>query len=177
LPSGELALYLVRHGLAAPPSTAELDDGTALGPDAQRPLTDEGIARIAAVAAGLKKLDVRWEVIVTSPLVRARQTAEVLAAQMKGAEIVISEALAPAASPATALVEILKDARGSRVALVGHEPNLGSLAAKLLDAREPIAFKKGAVCRFDFDEPPPKGKAVLRWFATPKMLRLIGRGA
>jgi phosphohistidine phosphatase SixA len=64
--------------------------------------------------------------------------------------------------------------RNPRVALVGHEPNLGELAAQLIGARSPLEFKKGGICRIDFDVLPPKGAGTLRWFLTPKMLRKLG---
>ena len=63
--------------------------------------------------------------------------------------------------------------RKGRIALVGHEPNIGELAARLIGARTPLEFKKGAICRIDFDVFPPKGTGQLRWFVTAKMLREI----
>ena len=59
------------------------------------------------------------------------------------------------------------------MALVGHEPNLGELAAQLIGAR-PAPVQEGGVCRIDFDILPPKGVGQLRWFVTPKMLRELG---
>ena len=57
------------------------------------------------------------------------------------------------------------------VALVGHEPNIGELAARLIGARSPIEFKKGAICRIDFDGLPPKSVGMLRWFLPPRILQ------
>jgi phosphohistidine phosphatase len=67
--------------------------------------------------------------------------------------------------------ELGKHAKKARIALVGHEPNIGELAARLIGARAPLEFKKGAICRIDFEVLPPKGIGQLRWFVTPKMLR------
>ena len=64
--------------------------------------------------------------------------------------------------------------RKGRIALVGHEPNIGELAARLTGARTPLEFKKGAICRIDFEVFPPKGTGHLRWFVPPRMLREIG---
>jgi phosphohistidine phosphatase SixA len=64
--------------------------------------------------------------------------------------------------------------RKARIALVGHEPNIGELGARLIGARTAIEFKKGAICRIDFDVLPPKGTGQLLWFVTPRMLREIG---
>jgi phosphohistidine phosphatase len=84
-----------------------------------------------------------------------------------------SDAMAPAGTPAAVIQELTKHLRKGRIALVGHEPNIGELAARLIGARTPMEFKKGAICRIDFEVPPPKGIGQLRWFVTPRMLREI----
>jgi phosphohistidine phosphatase len=163
-----LELYLVRHGVAA-------ERGKDWPDDSKRPLTPDGISRLRKAARGLTALGVGFDQIVTSPLVRTRQTAEVLAEEMKSkASIVAADALAPAGAPAAVMQEIARHVRKPRVALVGHEPNLGELAAQLIGARNPLAFKKGGVCRIDFDVLPPKGAGALIWFLTPKILRKLG---
>jgi phosphohistidine phosphatase len=160
-------LYLIRHGLAG-------ERGPEWPDDSKRPLTDEGVSRLRKEARGLRELDVAFDVIVTSPLVRTRQTADVFAEVLTTkAPIVTSDALAPAGSPAAVIQEIAKHARKGRVALVGHEPNLGELAAHLIHARSPLSFKKGGICRIDFEVPPPKGVGSLVWFLPPKVLRKI----
>jgi phosphohistidine phosphatase len=163
-----LELYLIRHGVAA-------ERGKDWPDDSKRPLTPEGVARLRKEARGLNKIDVTFDQIVTSPLVRTRQTAEVFSEELKSRPpIIVSDALAPAGTPAAVVQEITKHVRKARVALVGHEPNLGELAAQLIGARNPLEFKKGGICRIDFDMLPPKGGGMLRWFLTPKMLRLLG---
>ena len=84
-----------------------------------------------------------------------------------------TDALTPAGSPAAVIQELGKHMRKARIALVGHEPNMGELAACLIGAKVPLPFKKGAICRIDFAVFPPKGKGELCWFVTPKMLRKI----
>jgi phosphohistidine phosphatase len=163
-----LELYLIRHGVAA-------ERGKDWPDDSNRPLTPEGVARLRQVARGLNAIDVSFDQIVTSPLVRTRQTADVFSEALKSKPpIVTSDALAPAGTPAAVIQEITKHIRKARVALVGHEPNLGELAAQLIGARSPLAFKKGGICRIDFDILPPKGAGTLCWFITPKMLRSLG---
>ena len=163
-----LELYLIRHGVAA-------ERGKEWPDDSQRPLTPEGIGRLRKAVRGLNRIDVNFDQIVTSPLVRTRQTADVFAEELKSKPpIVTSDALAPAGTPAAVVQEITHHVRKARVALVGHEPNLGELAAQLIGARTPLEFKKGGVCRIDFDMLPPKGGGMLRWFLTPKMLRELG---
>jgi phosphohistidine phosphatase len=163
-----LELYLIRHGIAD-------ERGPKYPDDSKRPLTDEGRSALKRTAKGLNDLKVTVDVIVTSPLVRTKQTAEILAESLRGnPPVVESDALAPDGTPAAVFQEIGKHARQERVALVGHEPNIGELAAQLVGARVPIEFKKGAICRIDFEELPPKGAGYLRWFIPPRVFRHIG---
>lgn len=164
-----LELYLVRHAVAALRGPDYPDD-------AERPLTPEGVDRWRRSAAGLREIGVAVDVVLSSPLVRAQETAEILAATLKPKpRLTVAEALAPGRKPAEALALIAKYAaapRGaSRLALVGHEPDLGELAARLLGAKGLVEFKKGAVCRLDVDRAMPAGPATLRWFLPPRVLR------
>jgi phosphohistidine phosphatase len=162
-----LELYLIRHGIAA-------ERGDEYPDDSKRPLTNGGIARLRKEAKALEAIGVAIDHIVTSPLVRTKQTADVFAESLKSKPSVsASDALAPASTPAAVVQELGKHVKKGRVALVGHEPNLGELAARLIGARLPLEFKKGAICRIDFETLPPKGVGQLRWFITPKMLRNI----
>jgi phosphohistidine phosphatase len=162
-------LYLVRHGVAE-------ERGEAWPDDAKRPLTDEGMSRLRKVTRGLAELGVSLDAILTSPLVRARQTADILAAGLDPTPVVVTvDALAPGGAYAALVAELGKHARRTRVALVGHEPGIGELAARLIGSRHPIEFKKGAVCRIDLDELPPNGPGDLRWLLPPKILRRLRR--
>jgi phosphohistidine phosphatase len=163
-----LELYLIRHGLAAERSEDYPDDS-------KRPLTSAGITRLRKEAKALTALDVDFDLIISSPLVRAKQTADTIATSMPShPEVTLSDALAPAGTPAALFQELARHMRKGRIALVGHEPNIGELAARLIAARSPLVFKKGGICRIDFEIFPPKGTGQLRWFVTPKMLRKIG---
>src|SRR5436309_4053788 len=158
-------LYLIRHGLAA-------ERGKDWPDDSKRPLTPEGIARLRKEARGLNAVGVTFDQIVTSPLIRARQTADVFSEELKSRPpIVTADALAPAGTPPAVVQEIMKHVRKERLALVGHEPNLGELAAQLIGLRTPLEFKKGGICRIDFDMLPPKGTGRLHWFVGAKILR------
>ena len=162
-----LELYLIRHGLAA-------ERGEDYPDDSKRPLTSAGIARLRKEAKALAALDVDFDLIISSPLVRAKQTADTIATSMPShPEVTLSDALAPAGTPAALFQELGRHMRKGRIALVGHEPSIGELAARLVGARTPFEFKKGGICRIDFDIFPPKGSGQLRWFATPRMLRKI----
>jgi phosphohistidine phosphatase len=162
-----LELYLIRHGLAA-------ERGEDYPDDSKRPLTSEGITRLRKEARALDALDVTFDQILSSPLVRARQTADIFSEELKGKPAVSNtDALTPAGSPAAVIQELGKHMRKARIALIGHEPNMGELAAFLIGAKVPLPFKKGAICRIDFAVFPPKGKGELCWFVTPRMLRKI----
>lgn len=162
-----LQLYLVRHAIAA-------ERGPEFPDDSKRPLTAKGIASFRRAAKGLATLKIDLDLIITSPLTRTSQTAAILAEAMPGSTpIVPSDALAPAGTPAAVLHEIGRHGRKSRIALVGHEPNIGELAARLIGARSPIPFRKGAVCRIDLDVLPPKGLGQLRWLLPPRVLRKL----
>ena len=157
-------LYIVRHAIAE-------ERGEAYPDDALRPLSAKGIAKFRKVARGLDLLEVSIDRILSSPLVRARQTADILAEELGGhPEIFETSALRPEGSYEDVTRELERHAAVSSIALVGHEPSIGELAARLIGARVPLPFKKGAVCRVDVDSLPPTGPGELRWFATPKML-------
>ena len=164
-----LELYLVRHAVAA-------ERGPDYPDDDQRPLTPDGVEKWTRAVAGLRELDVAVDVVLTSPLTRAVETAQILSAGLRRRPRVVAvEALSPGrrVSDVVAAVTAHADAaRGvSRLALVGHEPDLGELAARLLGARGAIEFKKGAVCRIDVTRALPGGPGVLRWFLPPRVLR------
>jgi phosphohistidine phosphatase len=163
-----LELYLIRHGVAA-------ERGEDFPDDSKRPLTNGGISRLRKEAKALDAIGVAIDHIITSPLVRTKQTADIFAESLKSKPSVSqSDALAPAGTSTAVVQELAKHMRKGRIALVGHEPNIGELAGRLIGARMPLEFKKGAICRIDFEVFPPKGIGQLRWFVTPRMLREIG---
>lgn len=161
-------LYLVRHGIAA-------ERGKEWPDDSKRPLTHKGIARMREIVAGLETQGVELDLILSSPLVRARQTADLIH-QGLGGSIPLEETatLAPGGAPSD-LIAFLRERKSTkkfeRIALVGHEPDLGQLAAFLIGARAPLIFKKGGVCRIDFERVPPVPPGQLVWFLPPKILR------
>jgi phosphohistidine phosphatase len=166
---GPYELYLIRHGVAE-------QRGDAWPDDAKRPLSERGISRLKKSARGFARLGITLDVVVTSPLVRTRQTAEIIAAAFDPKpHIVNADSLAPGGAHAAVLTDLEKQARKTRIALVGHEPGIGELAARLIGTRHPLVFKKGAVCRIDVDAVPPHGTGTLQWFLTPRVLRSIRR--
>ena len=164
---GPYELYVIRHGLAE-------ERGDAYPDDAKRPLTDEGMSRMRKAARGLARIGVTMDIILTSPLVRARQTAEIVAAGLDPRPSIVNvDSLAPDGSYAAVIADLEKHSRKTRIALVGHEPMIGELAARLIGSRHAIEFKKGAVCCIDLENVPPAGPGALRWLLTPKILRAL----
>jgi phosphohistidine phosphatase len=167
-------LYLMRHGIATPreehPNMA----------DAERALTEEGVRKTGQVAHGLAQLGITCEWIFTSPLVRARQTAEI-AAQAIGLKERIEEwsELGAGGSNEALLRRLQTVAQGKQfrsVLLVGHEPQLSELTSLLLSGKSNLSvdFRKAAVCCLQAGPSLRWGQATLRWLLTPKQLRLLG---
>jgi len=164
---GPYEIYLIRHAVAEERSDAWPDD-------TKRPLTESGISRMRKAARGVVRMGVTFDVILSSPLVRTRQTAELVATAFGDRPpIVAVDSLQPGGSYQSVVNDLEKQARRSRIALVGHEPDIGHLAAHLIGSRHPFEFKKGAICRIDLETLPPSGPGTLRWFMTTRILRLV----
>ena len=165
---GPYELYFIRHGLAE-------ERGDAWPDDNKRPLTEEGMSRMRKAVRGLSRIGVSLDVVLTSPLVRARQTADIVAGGLDPRPSIVNiDSLAPAGSYAAVIRDLEKHGRKCRIALVGHEPMMGELAARLIGSRHPMEFKKGGVCRIDVESLTSRRAGSLIWFATPRMLRHIG---
>jgi len=160
-------VYLVRHAIADTRDAARWPD------DAERPLTPEGVARFRSAARGLRRIVPDVAAVLSSPYVRAWQTAEILNEET-GWPVPEACRWLEADKPPSAAVELL--ARGSSVALVGHEPYLSALASLLVSGNEHalgLELKKGAVALLAFDAAPAPGAALLRWSVSPKILRAL----
>jgi phosphohistidine phosphatase len=149
-------LYLVRHAVAA-------ERGEDWPDDTKRPLTTKGVSRFREVVQGLVWLGVGLDEIYSSPLVRAKQTADLLSEGLRERTAV------------RVVDELGKRIKRRRVALVGHEPDLGELAAVLIGAPRALPFRKGGVCRIDVDRVGASAHGSLVWFLPPKVLRKSGR--
>ncbi len=166
-----IEVFLIRHGVAA-------ERGPAFPDDRLRPLTSEGIVRFRQAVRGLAAMDVAIDVVLTSPLTRARQTAELLTAGLPGKpRLDTLEALAPGGRGPIILEAIFQRSRQqqARIALVGHEPDLGELASRLLGARGGLQFKKGAVCCIELQGRLAAGPGTLLWHLPPRVLRRLAR--
>ncbi len=163
------SLYIVRHAIAG-------ERGPEFPDDTRRPLTEDGISRFRKAVAGLVDLGVEIDLVLTSPLVRARQTADLLSKGLSGhPPIAETGALSPGASHKALTTELGRHRRRTAIALVGHEPHLGEMAARLLGVPGRLDFRKGGVCRIDVEQLPPSGPGRLQWFAPPKILVRLRR--
>lgn len=160
-------IYLVRHAIAA-------ERGRDWPDDSKRPLIRKGVDRMREAVRGLAELDVRVDVVLTSPFVRAVQTAQIVADGLTPRPAIVeTSSLTPDEAPTSILRALEPYRRTKAVALVGHEPGIGRLAGWLLSAAEPIEFKKGGVCCIESASLPPDGRGRLIWHATPAMLRAL----
>ena len=164
-------LYLIRHAIAEEESLS--------GEDSQRVLTDKGAKKMRNVAKGLKTLGVEFDYIVSSPYLRAQQTAEILGDVFKiKKRVVVSENIAPMGDPNQLLAEINEKYSFNSLAVVGHEPYLSNLVSLLTAGGSPVemTFKKGGVCYLTTDDLHHTRKATLEWLLTPGVLVEIGEG-
>lgn len=157
-----MELYILRHGQAADRATGGYAN------DAERPLTADGEIEVLGVAGGLARTGVGLDLLLTSPLVRARQTAELVASVLPAGD-------GPVACPALAigdLAAILAAVRaGQRVMVVGHNPSLGELAGWLAfgDPGSIVPLRTAGVCRIDLGPGMGPGDGDLRWLLTPRL--------
>lgn len=160
-------LYLIRHGVADARGGAGADDR-------KRPLSDQGAKQMRKAARGLARLGADLDLVLTSPLVRAEQTAEIVAAAFDNPPpVVTTPALGPKLAYTALLSTLAEHAGRERIALVGHEPSIGDIARRLTKFGRRLEFRKGAVCRIDVDALPPIARGDLRWFVTPAILRAV----
>ncbi|MGQ9898264.1 MAG: phosphohistidine phosphatase SixA [Acidobacteriota bacterium] len=169
-----MQLYLMRHAMAHDLGV----DGSHT--DAERTLTAEGRANTRMAAQAMRRLELDFDAIWTSPLARAHQTADIVSESLKKTHCLreVPE-LALGAAPERVIQVLRRLERGSHVLLVGHEPDLSRLVSFLVWgslADDRLDFKKGALCRLDGRFGLGSGKATLRWFLTPKQLRLLAGG-
>jgi phosphohistidine phosphatase len=164
-----MELLIVRHAIACERNALRWPD------DSERPLSPRGIARARRAAAGLKRIAPRPGRILTSPLVRARQTADILREFAGWPRPAICPLLRPGSSP-EALLAFIARGHDQRAAVVGHEPDLGRLIATCLAGRAGSAafgLRKMGVALVVFAGAPRAGRGELRWIIPPRLLRAV----
>lgn len=163
-----MEVFLVRHAIAHERNRRRWPN------DALRPLTAEGKRRFVQAARGLAGVLPKSAVLLTSPYVRARDTATILAKALGGRKPLECAELASGES-ARAVFALLKARKDRAVILVGHEPNLSTLLSACLHARTRLKFefKKGGAACIEFPARIEPGRACLHWFMPPRALRAL----
>jgi phosphohistidine phosphatase len=159
-----MEIYLLRHGIAV--------ERTVGGKDRERTLTPKGRRKIEGIAKCLYELGISFDSILSSPFVRARQTAEMMASGLKHkGEVQYTGNLLPGGDP-KALLKELKDSpvKAESLLLVGHEPDLSKIASYLLSGNTDLRLelKKGGLCKLDV-ESLTGASATLVWLVPPKL--------
>jgi phosphohistidine phosphatase len=168
---GLVDLYLVRHAIAEPRDSEQWPD------DALRPLTENGIELFRSAARGLRSLGIEVDAVRASTYARAWETAEILHAEAKWPNPTECRALEPG-TPAARVLAALDGNEKTSLALVGHEPQLSMIASLVLTGSPDAAaleLKKGGVVYLRAGDALAPGAGTLRWSASPKMLRRLGR--
>jgi len=165
-----MEIILIRH------AKAESRDPNSWPDDDQRPLTAEGRAEQRAATRSMKKMGIKFDFLVSSPLLRARETADIVAKGYRWPEPPqIAEELGHGYSVGAIVKFLAKFPPGAAVALVGHEPDLSDLTAGLTtkDGRLNIAVKKSGVVGIEFDGPAEEGRGTLLYHLKPGHLRKL----
>ena len=165
-----MILYIVRHAIAE-----QRDSNNSEEQDSQRPLTDAGRKKMRQIAQGLKELGTQIDLILTSPYLRAADTARILQKKLdlQKEKLVTMDNLSPVGDPAR-LIQEINDKYGAvqNIALVGHEPGLSRLISVLIsgDPTIPITLKKGGVCQLSAEKLEYGRCATLDWLLAPAQL-------
>lgn len=164
-----MKIYVIRHAASADEADYDRDE--------ERPLTKPGKATMKSVSRLLVELAIAPGRIYTSPLVRARETADIVAKALgKGASVKEARELAPGRA-AVEVVEMLADSGLDEAAVVGHEPQLGRLVSLLVTGADApvVGMRKSSVACIEFDGPAAAGGGVLAWHITPEIARASGK--
>ena len=167
-------LFILRHAIACDPG----DDGLPKDlPDADRPLSAKGQQKLWRSTEAMRALELKFDAVVSSPLLRARQTALIVTEAFElRRKLVLTDHLAPDGSPKL-LVEQLNDLgpRAKNILLVGHEPYLSRLISLLISGSTTAAIdlRKGGLAKLEIEELRYARCATLAWLLTPKQLGLI----
>jgi phosphohistidine phosphatase len=163
-----MMLYIMRHGLAEEP--------TPKGDDAARKLTEKGADKIRKAAGGMRAAQLAFNLILTSPIARAAETAAIVAHELSGPKPKPIPELSTGVAPALALETLIKLRLPESVLVVGHEPTLSRLASLMLTGSSEsisIKLKQGGVIALEFPDRAESGSAKLCWMMTQRQLRKL----
>lgn len=169
-----MELFIIRHAIAEPLGKPNEFS------DERRALTEEGRSRMREIVKGLAKLGVQIDLIITSPLVRAIETAEIVSTGLGLIKKDMRQTLnlAPGGSIEGLFAEIKTHSEAESVALVGHQPDLGNIISKIIsdEGDAAIQLKKGSVCCLNISETVPVLRGEVAWLLAPRQLRLLAKG-
>lgn len=162
-----MEIYVLRHGIAVERGTPGYKE------DSDRPLTKEGEEKLNQIARAMLAMELKFDLILSSPYVRAAKTAQIVAAELDQ-EVTFTEFLEPDGNQ-LALINQINDEKPQRVMLVGHEPYLSHLISLLTSGgtAATIELKKGGLCKMSTDKLTFGKCATLNWLLTPKLLRSL----
>ncbi len=165
-----MKIYILRHGIAVDRGSPDYAQ------DSDRPLTPKGERELLKIAEAMEALELRFDVILSSPYVRARQTAEIVADIFDvRSKLEFSDNLTPSGSPKK-LVNEINDKAPKSILLVGHEPYLSQFVSLLVagDSGLALTLKKGGLCKLSSESLTAGRCATLDWLLTPKQMGLMG---
>jgi len=165
-------LFILRHAIA-------VQRGVGSYPQDDRPLTEAGIEKMERAAQGILKIIPKLDMILTSPMKRASQTAEIVARTLRCSDrVTVTESLLPGMTFPGVVATLRKYQSAMDVMIVGHEPDLSHFVSSLTGAREVmIEFKKGSLCCLDVTLMARAARGIILWHLTPKHLRLIAKNS
>jgi phosphohistidine phosphatase len=169
-PVAQMQLLVIRHGIAENPSAVATGQD-----DSGPPLSKEGRKMMKGVAAGLRQLVEEIGLIGASPLLRAQQTAQIVARAYNDLPVVTVEDLLPESDPPALMNWLRQHSTVGVVAIVGHQPNLGRVVTWLMSGvKDPrVDLTKGGTCLLEFSASVSAGNGTLQWLLTPSLLRRI----
>ena len=166
-----MKLFILRHGIAVVRDDANAEN------DSRRQLTPKGKRQLRRTAAAMKQMGLRFDLILSSPYLRAKQTAEIVAESLKlQKRLEYSDALAPDGSPKNLTRELNElEPAPENVLLVGHEPYLSRLISLLTTGSLDLMmeFKKGGLCKLEVEKLSHERCAMLVWLLTPKQMKRL----
>ena len=164
-----MELYFLRHGIAVERGTPGYKD------DSARPLTPKGQRQMKKVSTALRRMELEFDLILSSPLVRAKETAEMVAKRHKQQQkVVYAEALKPGGNGKNLVHQLGKLSHG-KILLVGHEPDMSRLISLLIAGEESITidFKKAGLCKLEIVKLRHGRCATLVWLLTPGQMKCM----
>jgi len=162
-----MEIYILRHGIAVNRGTPGYKK------DSDRPLTPEGEEKVHQIAKAMLAMELKFDLILSSPYLRSKQTAQIVAAELDE-EVTLTDLLTPDGNPLE-LIRELNDEKPQSVLLVGHEPYLSGLISVLVtgESKAAIELKKGGLCKLSADRVSFGQCATLNWLLTPKQMRMM----